>query len=52
MKQDTTLMVTVWRQRQEGNGDGDANGGGDRGWFNFRTGKGIKFNFTLSQIVD
>ena len=30
MKQDGTLMVTVWRQGGNGGGDGDANGGGDR----------------------
>ena len=30
MKQDGTLMVTVWRQEGNGGGDGVANHGGDR----------------------
>ena len=34
MKQDGMLMVTV--QKWEGNGDGDANGGGDRGVVQFQ----------------
>ena len=30
MKEDGTLVVTVWRQRQQGAGAGDANGGDRR----------------------
>ena len=52
MKQDGPLTVTMWRRGGNGGGDGDANGGGDRRWFNFRMWKGINFNFTFSQIVD
>ena len=55
MKQDRTLIVTVWRQEGNGRGDGGdvvTNHGGDRRVAQLQNVEGINFNFTFSQIVD